>query len=142
LRYENVDEATRKGIDANVKAHFGDRLTLSFGGTFVDVRDEETGDVIEDVPRILYTTTASYKYKWTTHSLQGKYVYNNSSHPETKDRVFIFDYLVKVGLPFRGLYGSPSLFAAVHNLTNSDYLVTFSAPQPGRWVEGGLKLEF
>ncbi|RLB83132.1 MAG: hypothetical protein DRH17_03505 [Deltaproteobacteria bacterium] len=141
-KYENIDKVTRQGVEGNIRATFGFGLTLSFGGSFMDVRDEETDKVIQDIPRTLYNVSASYTHQWMTHSIVGKYVYNYSSYPETRDRVFIFDYLLQVKPPFPDRYGDLTLFGAVHNLTNSTYIYRHVFPQPDRWIEGGVNFEF
>jgi vitamin B12 transporter len=141
-KYENISAATRQGFEAGLKADFKGGLSLGAGGSFIDARDDATGEIIKNVPRILYNASASYSYKWLTTSLLGRYVFNNSSYPETHDRVFVFDYLVKVKLPIRDLPGALSLFGIVHDLGDSGYLYRVDAPQPGRWYEGGVKYEF
>lgn len=142
-KYENIDEATRQGVEGRIGATFPWGLGLSFGGSFIDVRDARTDEIIKDVPRILYDASASYTYKWMTHSLIGRYVFNNSSYPETRDQVFVFDYMLKVSLPFiPECAGKPGVFFTVHNLTNANYLLRNVYPQPGRWIEGGLNYQF
>ena len=141
-RYENIEEVTRQGIEGNITASFGFGLTLSFGGSYVDVRNEKTDDVIEDIPRTLYNVSASYTHEWMTHCLVGKYIDHNSTYPETHDKVFVFDYLLKVRLPFPKRYGKPSLFGTVYNVTNASYLYREVFPQPNRWFEGGVSFEF
>jgi hypothetical protein len=95
------------------------------------------------VPRILYDASASYTYKWMAHSLIGRYVFNNSSYAETRDQVFVFDYMLKVSLPFvPQCAGKPGIFFTVHNLTNAGYLLRYQYPQPGRWIEGGINYQF
>jgi len=141
IRY-NIGEVTRQGLEGTISATFDFGLSLSFGGSYVDVRDEQTDEVIQDIPRRLYDLSASYTHKRITHSVVGKYVYNYSSYPETRDKVFIFDYLLKVNLPFLEQYGKPTLFGAVHNLTNTTYLYRAVFPQPGRWGEVGVRFEF
>ena len=100
LRYKNIEEVARKGIEGTITTSFDFGLTLFFGGSYVDVRNDETDHVIEDIPRTIYNASALYTYKATTHSLIGKYIDQNSTYPETQDKVFIFDYLLKVKLPF------------------------------------------
>ncbi|NVL90519.1 MAG: TonB-dependent receptor, partial [Desulfobacterales bacterium] len=141
-KYENIAEVTRQGIEGSVSANFDFGLTLSFSGSYVDVRDEQTNEVIKDIPRRLYNLSASYTHKQMAHSVVGKYVYNYSSYPETRDKVFIFDYLLKASLPFLEQYGKPTLFGAVHNLTNSTYIYRYVFPKPDRWFEGGVRFEF
>jgi outer membrane receptor protein involved in Fe transport len=142
-KYENIDEVTRQGVEGVVRADLPSGLGLSFGGSFVDVRDDRTGEVIEDIPRLILNAGGYYTYpKWLTHYLAGKYIYNNSSHEETRDRVFVFDYLVRCKLPSPAGFSDISVFLAVHDLTDAGYLYRAVFPQPGRWVEGGLSLEF
>ena len=141
-KWENIDRVTRQGVEGNIRATFDSGLTLSFGGSYVDVRDEETDEVIEDIPRTMYNISASYTHEWMTHSIVGKYIDHNSIHPETRDQVFVLDYLLKVKLPLSDRYGKPNLFGAVHNLTNSTYIYRYVFPQPDRWMEGGVSFEF
>ncbi len=141
-KYENIDKVTRQGIEGTITARFDFGLSLSFGGSSVEVRDEETDEVIKDIPSTLYTVSAAYTHEWMTHSLVGRYVDHNSSFPETRDKIFVFDYLLKVKLPLPDRFGQLSLFGAAHNLTNSSYLYRNSFPQPDRWVEGGVHFVF
>jgi vitamin B12 transporter len=141
-RRENIDEVRRQGVEGNISATFDFGLTVSFGGSYVHVKDEETHDVIEDIPRIIYNASAVYAHKYMTHSLLGKYIDHNSTYPETHDKVFIFDYLLKVKLPFFKKYGKASMFGAVYNLFNSTYLYREVWPKPDRWIEGGVRFEF
>ena len=146
FKFDNIEKVKRKGIEARASATLPagpwGNLGLSFGGTFVDVRNEETGDVIKDVPRQIMDISASHSIKLLTQSITGRYIDNNSSFPETRDKLFVFDYLARLKLPSPGMGLSPSVFFAVHNLTNAPYLYREVFPQPARWVEGGMKCEF
>lgn len=140
--WKNIDKVTRKGVEGSISATFDFGLVLSFGGSYVDVRDEKTDEVIENIPRKTFNVSAAYTYKWMTHAIHGKYIDHNSIHPETHDEVFVFDYILRVKLPFPKQYVKPSLFCAVYNLTDSNYLYRSVWPQPDRWVEGGARIEF
>jgi outer membrane receptor protein involved in Fe transport len=139
---ENIDRVTRQGVEGNIRATFDFGLALSFGGSYVDVRDEETDEVIQDTPRTIYNVSGSYTHEWMTHSIVGKYIDHNSSFPETRDQVFVFDYLLKLRLPFPDRCGKLNLFGAVYNLTNTSYVYREVFPQPGRWVEAGVRFEY
>jgi hypothetical protein len=108
----------------------------------VDVRNDKTDQVIEDIPRTIYTVSAAYTHKAFTNSVIGKYIDQNSSYPETKDKVFIFDYLIKVRLPFPKQYGRASLFGTVYNIFNTTHIYRNVWPKPDRWVEAGVRFEF
>ncbi len=139
---ENIDEVTRQGVEGSIRLTFDFGLALSFGGSYVDVRDEKTDEVIENIPRTLYNVSASYTHKWMAHSIVGKYIDHNSSFQETQDQVFVFDYLLKVKLPFPDQYGKLNLFGAVYNLTNASYIYRGVFPKPDRWIEGGISFEY
>jgi vitamin B12 transporter len=141
-RYENIDKVRRQGVEGNISANFDFGLTVSFGGSYADVKDEETHDEIEDIPRTMYNVSAVYTNKTMTHSLIGKYIDHNSTYPETRDKIFIFDYLLKVNPPFLQKYGKASMFGAVYNLFNSTYLYREVWPKPDRWIEGGVRFEY
>ena len=141
-RPENIDEVTRQGVEASIRAAFDFGLTLSIGGSYVDTRDDTTDEVMEDVPRTLYNASASYAGEWMSHSIVGKFIDHNSSFPETRDEVFVFDYLIKVRPPVSDRYGKLSVFGAVHNLTNTSYIYREVFPQPERWIEAGVRLEY
>ncbi|MBW2741232.1 MAG: TonB-dependent receptor [Deltaproteobacteria bacterium] len=141
-KYENIDKVTRKGVEGEIRANFDFGLALSFGGSYVFVRNDITGLVIEDITRKQFNASSVYTYKWMTHSIVGRYIDHNSSYTETHDRMFIFDYLLKARLPFLKSYGKPTLFGAVYNIFDSNYLYREVCPQPKRWVEGGISIEF
>jgi len=90
---------------------------------------------------LLYNSSATYTYKWMAQSLVGWYIDCGSSLERAPDQIFVFDYLFKAKLPHPKHPGKLSLFLTVHNLTDADYKVSVSFPQPDRWAEGGLKFE-
>jgi vitamin B12 transporter len=141
LRYKNVEKATRTGFEWALTARFDKGLTARIGGSHVDVIDDTTDEEIEDIPKVQYNFSLIYSPNPMSHSLLGKYIDNNSSYPETRDQVFLFDYLVKVKLPKTKLKGNWSLYGAVYNLFNTDYLYREVWPQPGRWGEAGVRCE-
>ncbi|MFH1147838.1 MAG: TonB-dependent receptor [Pseudomonadota bacterium] len=138
----NIARARRQGIEGLVRATFESGLALSLGGSFVDVQNRETDQDIKDIPREIYNFSASYKHGPVTHSLAAQYIFHNSSYPETRDRQWVFDYKVDAILPLLEGYGRLSVFGAIHNLSNSGYIYRSVFPQPDRWLEGGLNLEF
>ncbi len=141
-RNENIDKVRRQGLEGNISANFDFGLALAFGASYVDVRNKETDNVIENIPRTMYNVSAGYIHKRMSNSIIGKYIDHNSSYPETKDEVFVFDYLLKVNLPFPETYGRVSIFGAVYNVFNTTYLYRKAWPKPDRWVEAGVRFEY
>lgn len=140
-RLENIDEVTRRGVETVLRAGFDFGLSLSFSASFTHVEDDSTGRAIKDIPTVLYRVSAAYTYKWMTNALFGNYVDHNSSYPETKDRVFVFDYRFDARLPeFAPV--RPDIFCTVYNIFNTKYLYRDVWPQPDRWAEAGVRFEF
>lgn len=142
MRWENIDKVVRRGGEGAVSVLLPLGLSLSFSGSYVDVRNDITDKVITDIPRTLYVLTASHVWGRLTHSLSGTCTDHNSTFPETADRRFVFNYRFNVALPFMPGYGTPSLFGAVYNIGDSDYLYREVWPKPRRWVEAGVRFLF
>jgi len=142
LRYVNLDRVRRQGIEGSIHLDFDIGLNLSLSANYIDVKNDLTDEVIHDIPRTLYHVQASYSDQWMTHTILGKYIDHNSTFPETRDQVFIFDYLLKVKLPLPIHYGKFTLYGTVYNLTDVAYIYRGIWPHPGRWFEGGVSMMF
>lgn len=142
MKFENLEEVTRKGLEGSLRLSLDFGLTMTFGATFVDIEDGITGEEITNIPTTTYHVTAVYTNEWMTHSLLGKHIDHNSTFPETRDQVFVFDYRFKANLPLPQRYDGVSVYAAVYNLADADYLYRQVWPQPGRWFEGGISFDF
>lgn len=140
--YINIAKATRQGVEGSIQTLFPFGLGESFAVSFIDAVNADTGEVIYDIPRFIINSTTSYTYKWMSHSLIARFIDNNSSYPETNDGVVVFDYQLKIRLPVLEPGLKPGLTFAVHDLTDSGYLYRYRLAPPGRWFEGGLRLEF
>lgn len=145
-KYKNIASVKRQGVEArasaNLPAGWAGNLGVSFGATFVEVRNEDTDEVIRNVPNRIMDASASHTFKLFTQSITGRLIDNNSTFPETRDNMFVFDYLARLKFPSPGFNLGPSIFFAVHNITDAPYLYREVFPQPGRWVEGGVRCEF
>ncbi|NOY68818.1 MAG: TonB-dependent receptor [Deltaproteobacteria bacterium] len=135
----NLDQVTRRGVEGIISATFASGVFITASGSFTDVKDDLTNQVIKDIPRLEYSLSATVPYKWSSQTLTGKYINNNSTYPETRDKVFIFDYQLKITPPDLHPFGSPEIFCAVHNLFNTNYVYRNVWPQPDRWMEAGLR---
>ena len=118
-KFTNIDKVIRRGVEAILSAVFDFGLDLSLSGSFTDVEDDRTGKEIKDIPTTEYHVSAAYTYKWITQSVFGKYADYNSTYPETRDKKFVFDYLLNIRLPRMKYVGRPGLFCAVYNIFNT-----------------------
>jgi vitamin B12 transporter len=139
-KFENIDEVSRKGMEAVLSAAFDVGLDLSVSGSLTDVKDETANRTVKDIPTLQYQASAAYTWRWMTHSLFGKYTDFNSTYSETKDKKFVFDYLFKARLPEINYLDQAEVFCAVYNLFNSNTVYRSVWPQPDRWVEAGIQL--
>ncbi|MFH0725643.1 MAG: TonB-dependent receptor [Pseudomonadota bacterium] len=142
MKFENIDKVVRRGVEGTATAMLPFDLTLSFSGSYVDVRNDSTDEIIDDIPRTLYVIRVTHKFKRLTHSLIGTCTDHNSSYPETRDERFVFNYRFNIDLPFKSGFGTPSFFGAAYNLGDSDYLYREVWPKPRRWVEAGLRFRY
>ncbi len=146
FKWNNIERVRRQGAETRVSARIpsgqSGALGVSFGGTFVDVVNEATGLPIKDIPRKILDLSVSYSNRQFSQSVIGRFIDNNSSFSETRDNIFVFDYLARLQIPSPGMGLSPSIFFAVHNITDAPYLYRRVFPQPGRWMEGGLRCDF
>lgn len=141
-KFENIDEVSRKGMEAVLSAAFDVGLALSVSGSLTDVKDETTNRTVKDIPTEQYQVSAAYTWRWMTHSLLGKYTDYNSTYPETRDKKFVLDYLFKARLPETRYLDQADVFCAVYNLFNSNTVYRSVWPQPDRWVEAGIQLSY
>ncbi len=81
-------------------------------------------------------------YKLFTQSITGRDIDNNSSFPETQDKLFVFDYLAKLKLPSPCKGVVPSVFFAVHNHNERSLPLPKCPAAAGEVGEVGMKCEF
>ena len=71
--FENRESVERQGVEGGLTALFDIGLTLYFGGSYVDVVDEQTDERIKDIPQLIYTARAVYTGARISHTLVGRY---------------------------------------------------------------------
>ncbi|MBI5185895.1 MAG: TonB-dependent receptor [Nitrospinae bacterium] len=139
----NKSSQRRQGFEAEAKTVKFYNITLNAGFVFTDVKDLDTKTYLEMTPRhtidvgaqysdplICQATLKGHYILWTPHSLfQGNY------------DSFIWDLHLSREVYGRE-WGDVELFLSARNLFNSSqYLIEFWK-NPGRWVEGGVRVNF
>jgi vitamin B12 transporter len=142
LRFANIDAVTRQGVEGGVRVSLPGGLSFGAGGSYTDVRDDVTDEVVADIPRSQLHLSAGYTHPLTAHTLTGRWVDHNSDYPETNDQVFVFDYAFRATLPWPSRDVPLTVFGSVYNIFDTGYLYRDIWPQPGRWMEAGLRLVF
>ena len=141
MRFQKIERVTRQGVEWSLNTSFANGLTAKLGGAYTEVRDDTTDTVIKDIPCRQYNMMLFYTGPKASHSLIGRYIDHNSSYAETRDSVFVFDYLFRLNLSRGGEKSRWQLYGAIYNLFDSDYLYRTVWPQPGRWGEIGLRFQ-
>lgn len=141
-KFLNIDKVVRQGVEGSITINLPFDFSVSLNGTYVDVRNGLTGEVVRDIPPTLFTLRVSHQYHLFTHTLIGTYVDNNSSYAETMDKVFVFNYHFNLQLPFGKPHYQVSLFGSVYNVTDVSYVYRYVWPKPRRWAEGGVIIKF
>lgn len=144
-RLINIGEVRRQGVEGGMAADFSCGLRVSFSATYVDAEDRTTHDTVPDVPRLTMNSRVSYSHTGVSHTLVGKYIDHNpgpAREEGTKDRRFVFDYRLTATLPGSLGREKTSVYLNAYNLFDVDYQYTSFWPQPGRWIEGGVRVVF
>jgi vitamin B12 transporter len=139
----NVDEVLRKGAEGSLSINAPYGFGASIGAAYVEVEDDRTGEEIKDVPGLTWDIVFTHEYRdMVSQTLTGKYIWYNSSMEETRDKNFLFDYLIRVKIPATPPKISFSLFGAVHNIFNTTQFLLRDFPAPSRWLEAGIRFAF
>jgi len=137
---KNFKEFTRQGGELQIKINLLERLKLFAAGTFNDVKDRVTGEIVKGSgkPRYGYELGLEYKaQKGLTLALKGYYDnWNEPDYSQANDRKMLFDF--KVSRAFRYF----TCFLNIHNLTNSKYWRDYYFPLPRRYFEGGVTFQW
>ena len=139
-RYENIGEATLKGIEYSMKWKPHDSLVVRPYYDYLSARDELTDNWLPGKPEHRLRLDLQYKpVQDLTLALDTEYVsrqYTRSDNTESVPGYFVADlradyYLEKV-----------RLFGKVENLFDRDYLDGHGYPAPPRTLSMGVNYEF
>jgi iron complex outermembrane receptor protein len=139
-RYENIGEATLKGIEYSIKWKPHDSLVVKPYYDYLSAKDELTGNWLPGKPEHRLRLDLQYKPDQDlTFALDTKYVskqYTRSDNTESVPGYFVADlradyYLEKI-----------RLFGKVENLFDREYLDGHGYPAPPRTWTIGLSYQF
>jgi vitamin B12 transporter len=133
----------RQGIELEAKTAPVYNTSLTAGADFIDAKDLDTGERIQDIPTHVYDLGVVYndERSWRAR-LNGRYI-NWNAQPEYQGKynspVFDLNVIKKIYQ-----HGDASLeaFVNAHNIFNSSNYLLFIYPNPDRWFEGGLRYKF
>jgi vitamin B12 transporter len=140
---DGTDKLRKQGVEVEGKTVPAFNTSLSFGYTFIDAENRESGETINDSPRHLLKMGVHYDDRRSLRgSLLGRYVdWNAEDKTTSRYSAVIWDLnLAKKFSAFGDT--AAELFFNVHNLFNGAQYSWDEFKNARRWFEGGIKFEF
>jgi hypothetical protein len=148
---ENFAHRRRQGGEVELKVLLPNGLSAFASGAFNDVRELPSdasfwslseGEAIKARARVVYNLGLGYRGRGTEVNLSGNYVWWNApDYYEAKDKRFIWDMKLSHRIQTSSM-GSLGVFAAAHNLLDTEHALMSVYPGLRRWFEGGLNYSF
>jgi vitamin B12 transporter len=138
-----LDKQRKQGVEIEGKTVPVFNTSISFGYTFIDAENRDTGETLKDTPRHLLKLGVHYDDRQGLRgALLGRYVDWNAS-PELNGRYSAVIWDLNLAKRFRTFSGTEmELFFNAHNLFNGSQYDWNELTNARRWFEGGLKFEF
>jgi len=132
---ENITQDQVKGVEGYLKIAFNQQLSLSSNYSYVDKRVNKQGYLYkygQNYFRHLINTDLTLKLPFGTQTVSAAY----KKRPQ-RDGWFLLNTRFSYGLN-----KNSRLFLEISNLLNVEYQEIAGIPQPGRWIEAGLRFEW
>jgi iron complex outermembrane receptor protein len=132
---QNIDKSDNFGIENQLKIDINQYLTLDSNYTFVNKRNSKQGYVYKYGPNYakhLLNSELLVKLPFGTQSIG----FTVKKKPDRREW-----FLMNAHLSYN-LNKRSSVFLNATNLCNVEYQEIEGIPSPGRWVEGGFRLEW
>jgi vitamin B12 transporter len=137
----NEGKEQRKGMEVELKTEPVLHTSLSAGAAFMNAKDQNTGQTIQNVPSRTYDVGLRFDDNSLRALLNGHYIdWNASPGLNGKYDSFIFDFHVAKNLRVGSL--AVEAFADIHNIFDKPQYATDLYVNPGRWVEAGVRYLF
>ena len=139
----NAGRQRRQGFEVEFRTVSVYHSTLSGGAIFVDPRDLEADEELKRCSKYTYNIGLKYDDKKSFKALlKGRYIWwNAESDDNGKYSSFVFDLNVIKNI-YKNRTTSMEAFLTAHNIFNDSQYWTDIYKNPGRWVEGGIRLNF
>lgn len=139
--YVNKDKVRREGVEVDLRSVSFHGLALEGGATLIDAENRTSGN--ED----FWFADAAYRVGLSYTGSRGlrALLHVHRTHWETPARFTtaddpIVDLHVSQKVPVAGL--ELEIFGSAHNILDEEQYFNDSYPNPGRWLEAGLRLNF
>ncbi|MFH1889225.1 MAG: TonB-dependent receptor [Candidatus Omnitrophota bacterium] len=132
---ENITEAQVSGIESYFKLKINPVISIDFNYTFINKRINDNGYLYKYGPNYikhLVNNAVTLNLPFGVQSIGATY----KKRPSRRGW-FLLNSRLAYNLP-----KNSQIFLEVTNLLNVEYQEIEGIPQPGRWVEGGLRFEW
>jgi len=139
----NLVNLKKQGVGVEAKTVPFFNTSFSAGYTFIDTKNQDNGEILNDIPRQIVKMGVLYDDKRTFRAaLLGRYVFYNASPAlNAKDSAIIWDLtLAKKILTVQDM--ALDLFFNAHNLFNGAQYPDAAFKNAPRWLEGGARFNF
>ena len=137
--WENQGKQTLQGLDLEVKTSPWHDLSVTANGAYVLISTDEldNAEMYSANLTLNYDATASVKTQ-----LAGRYIWWNALvlNENPQHDTVVWDASVTKNLSWQN--ANADIFLAAHNLFNGSQYWDYEYPNPGRWVEAGIRLKF
>jgi vitamin B12 transporter len=146
--FVNDGKKRRQGVQVELRTAPVFDTSFSAGYVFIDSTDRETGKIVPGSPRYTVDLGLRYATEKLHASVMGHYIWyvpNPPDGPAPGDtrpdyHRFVWDLNLSRKLPMGNLDGE--VFFTGHNLLDANQYVDDFNRNPGRWLEGGLRVKF
>ncbi len=139
----NKEKQRRQGFELEVKTIPVYNVSLLTGFIYVNAKNRDTGEKLPGIPEYTYDFGTQYSDNKSFKALlKGHYIWWNST-PFVKGKYnsFIWDiHLTKS--TFKNDDKAIELYFSAHNIFNGSQYLMEVFKNPGRWIEGGVRLTF
>jgi vitamin B12 transporter len=139
----NAGKLKREGVEVELKTMPVFHLSLTAGFTFINIKNESTGEVEKDAPRYVYDVGIQYDdSRFLLANLKGRLIdWNSSPGSGGKNSAMIWDLNLSRKFNLSDSVIAEAFFTA-HNLFNGASYNLDVYQNPRRWFEGGLRFSF
>jgi vitamin B12 transporter len=136
----NRDKVRRQGFEIEARTAPIHNISLFAGVTFVDIEDRITGETIKNIARDTWDIGVDYVTEDFKCNLRGHYIWWNAEESfQGKYSSFVWDLNLIKTIYKTGRRSIESFFTA-HNLSNASQYLESIYKNPGRWIEGGIRV--
>lgn len=139
FQFENQGKQTLKGLELEIKTNPWHDATVTANGTYV-LTDNDDLDNAE-----MYCANLILDYNVTTSiktQLAGRYIWWNALNLNEYPKNDTFTWDASITKTFSWQATNADIFLAAHNLFNGSQYWDYEYPNPGRWVEAGMRFRF